>query len=153
VSSWRPDGFTVHAVATNATTLSVAVGGSGPTLVLLHGWPQTGRAWQRVMPALARTHTVVVPDLRGTGASDRPQDGYEKGNQAWDIRGVLDALDLPRPAVVAGRTPDPAVITAAPPPIKPVGGPTDAPFGENRAEPRPGRRTLTCGNIQCDECY
>ncbi|MFC9647422.1 alpha/beta fold hydrolase [Streptomyces sp. NPDC056937] len=48
------------------------------------------------MPALTRTrthtHTVVVPDLRGTGDSDRPEDGYAKTNQAEDIRGVLDAL-------------------------------------------------------------
>ena len=40
-------------------------------LILLHGWPRTSRAWARVMPALAQRHTVVVPDLRGTGASDR----------------------------------------------------------------------------------
>jgi len=55
------------------------------------------------MPALARTHTVVVPDLRGTGASARPDSGYEKANQARDVRGVLNALDLPRPAVVVGH--------------------------------------------------
>ena len=58
--------------------LSVAVGGTGPTVVLLHGWPQTGRAWRRVPPALARDHIVVVPDLRGTGASERPDTGYAK---------------------------------------------------------------------------
>ena len=69
---WLPPGFRIHGVPTNGTRLSVAVGGTGPTLVLLHGWPQTGRAWRRVLPALARDHTVVVPDLRGTGASERP---------------------------------------------------------------------------------
>jgi pimeloyl-ACP methyl ester carboxylesterase len=103
MSSWLPDGFTVRSVPTNSTTLSVAVGGSGPTLVLLHGWPQTGRAWRHVMPALARAHTVVVPDLRGTGASERPEAGYDKSNQARDVRGLLDALNLPRPAVVVGH--------------------------------------------------
>ena len=56
----------------------VFIGSDGPTLVLLHGWPQTGRAWRRVLPALARDHTVVVPDLRGTGASERPDGGYAK---------------------------------------------------------------------------
>ncbi|GAA0906406.1 alpha/beta hydrolase [Pseudonocardia zijingensis] len=103
MASWPPDGFTVQSVPTNGTTLSVAVGGTGPTLVLLHGWPQTGRAWRHVMPGLARTHTVVVPDLRGTGASDRPAAGYEKSNQARDARGALGALGLPRPAVVVGH--------------------------------------------------
>ena len=76
--------------------LSVAVGGTGPTVVLLHGWPQTGRAWRRVLPALARDHTVVVPDLRGTGASERPDSGYAKTDQADDMRGVLTELGLRR---------------------------------------------------------
>jgi pimeloyl-ACP methyl ester carboxylesterase len=100
---WLPAGFTVDRVATNGTTLAVAVGGHGPTLVLLHGWPQTGRAWRHVMPALAERYTVVVPDVRGAGASDRPDDGYRKTNQARDLRGVLAALGLAGPAVVVGH--------------------------------------------------
>ncbi|MBA5224975.1 alpha/beta fold hydrolase [Streptomyces griseoaurantiacus] len=102
-TDWLPDGFTIKRTATNDTHLSVAVAGSGPVLVLLHGWPQTSRAWARVMPALARTHTVVVPDLRGTGDSDRPADGYAKTNQADDIRGVLHALNLTGPVAVTGH--------------------------------------------------
>ncbi|WP_063765807.1 alpha/beta fold hydrolase [Streptomyces cellulosae] len=102
-ADWLPDGFNIQRIATNDTHLSVAVGGSGPVLVLLHGWPQTSRAWARVLPDLARTHTVVVPDLRGTGASDRPDDGYAKTNQADDIRGILKALDLRGPVAVAGH--------------------------------------------------
>jgi pimeloyl-ACP methyl ester carboxylesterase len=99
-SDWLPEGFGIHRIATNGTRLSVAVGGSGPVLVLLHGWPQTSRAWARVMPALAETHTVVVPDLRGTGASDRPEAGYTKTSQARDMRGVLEELG---PVAVAGH--------------------------------------------------
>lgn len=102
-ADWLPDGFRVQRIATNDTHLSVAVGGHGPVLVLLHGWPQTSRAWARVMPALAETHTVVVPDLRGAGASDRPADGYTKTNQAHDLRGVLAVLGLTGPAAVAGH--------------------------------------------------
>jgi pimeloyl-ACP methyl ester carboxylesterase len=98
-----PPGFRIHGVPTNGTRLSVAVGGTGPTLVLLHGWPQTGRAWRRVLPALARDHTVVVPDLRGTGASERPDSGYAKTDQADDMRGVLTELGLPGPAAVVGH--------------------------------------------------
>ncbi|MGW4194424.1 alpha/beta fold hydrolase [Streptomyces sp. NPDC005004] len=100
-ADWLPDGFTVQRIDTNHTRLSVAVGGSGPVLVLLHGWPQTSRAWARVMPELARNHTVVAPDLRGTGDSDRPEDGYAKTRQADDIRGVLTGLGLTGP--VAGH--------------------------------------------------
>ncbi|MFE9783251.1 alpha/beta fold hydrolase [Streptomyces sp. NPDC005775] len=102
-ADWHPDGFSVQQIVTNNTRLAVAVGGSGPVLVLLHGWPQTSRAWARVMPALAQNHTVVVPDLRGTGDSDRPERGYAKTNQADDIRGILTALNLTGPVAVAGH--------------------------------------------------
>lgn len=102
-ADWLPDGFSTQQIDTNDTRLSVAVGGSGPVLVLLHGWPQTSRAWARVMPDLARNHTVVVPDLRGTGDSDRPEGGYAKTNQADDIRGILTTLNLTGPVAVAGH--------------------------------------------------
>ncbi|MFH8533477.1 alpha/beta fold hydrolase [Streptomyces tendae] len=102
-ADWLPGGFSKQHIDTNSTRLSVAVGGSGPALVLLHGWPQTSRAWARVMPGLARIHTVVVPDLRGTGDSDRPEGGYAKTNQADDIRGILTALNLTGPVAVAGH--------------------------------------------------
>jgi pimeloyl-ACP methyl ester carboxylesterase len=102
-SDWLPPGFQTRRIATNGTTLSVTAGGAGPALVLLHGWPQTSRAWARVMPALAETHTVIAPDLRGTGASDRPEDGYPKTNQARDMRGVLKELGIGGPVAVAGH--------------------------------------------------
>ncbi|GLY78045.1 alpha/beta fold hydrolase [Actinoallomurus iriomotensis] len=102
-ADWLPDGFSRQRIETNGTRLSVAVGGSGPALVLLHGWPQTSRAWARVMPALAHRHTVVVPDLRGTGGSDRPEGGYAKTNQADDLRGILAALNLTGPVAVTGH--------------------------------------------------
>ncbi|SME87832.1 alpha/beta fold hydrolase [Streptomyces sp. Amel2xC10] len=102
-ADWLPDGFSVQRIHTNDTHLSVAVGGDGPVLVLLHGWPQTSRAWARVMPDLAERHTVVVPDLRGAGDSDRPEGGYAKTDQADDIRGILTALNLSGPVGVAGH--------------------------------------------------
>jgi pimeloyl-ACP methyl ester carboxylesterase len=98
-----PEGFRTRRIATNGTTLSVTSGGDGPVLVLLHGWPQTSRSWARVMPALAASFTVVAPDLRGTGDSDRPEDGYGKTAQADDVRGVLAALGLAGPVAVAGH--------------------------------------------------
>ena len=62
-------GFAERRVATSAAAIAVAVGGSGPPLLLLHGYPETHVCWHKVAPALARSFTVVCPDLRGYGAS------------------------------------------------------------------------------------
>lgn len=85
--SWLPHGFTVHDVDTNGMTISTAVGGEGPTMVLLHGWPQTGRAWRHVMGRLAERYTVVVPDLRGSGSSARAEGGYRKPTRLVTCKG------------------------------------------------------------------
>jgi len=76
--------------------------GAGPGLVLLHGFPQTGHMWRKVMPALAERFTVVAPDLRGYGDSDRPPGGYDKRRMAADIAGVIEALGL-APVVCVGH--------------------------------------------------
>jgi len=68
--------------------------GTGPGMVLLHGYPQTGHLWRKVMPALAERFTVVAPDLRGYGDSDRPAGGYDKRTMAADIADVIRALGL-----------------------------------------------------------
>ncbi len=66
------DGFTEFDVAVSATTIHGRRGGSGPPLLLLHGFPETHLMWHRVAPALAREHTVVLADLRGNGGSGAP---------------------------------------------------------------------------------
>lgn len=106
--TWVPEGFARRRIDTNGTTLSVLIGGpagevDGPPIVLLHGWPQTGRAWRHVMTPLAEHRVVVVPDLRGAGDSDRPLEGYRKTDQADDLRGVLAALGVAGPVVVVGH--------------------------------------------------
>ncbi|MGK7652651.1 alpha/beta fold hydrolase [Roseovarius sp. B08] len=64
-----------HATAqVNGIHIAYSTGGSGPPLLLLHGFPQTHALWARVAPALAETHTVICPDLRGYGDSAKPQD-------------------------------------------------------------------------------
>jgi len=72
--------------------LHTAIGGSGPALILLHGFPQTHLMWREVAPALAATRTVICPDLRGYGASSKPADGYAKRTMANDIVNLAKAL-------------------------------------------------------------
>ncbi|MEU1252308.1 alpha/beta fold hydrolase [Streptomyces chartreusis] len=83
-------GFEHHRVpVADGVSLYTAVGGSGPPVVLLHGFPQTHLMWRHVAADLAVDHTVICPDLRGYGASDKPAetDGsvYAKRTMAADI--------------------------------------------------------------------
>jgi pimeloyl-ACP methyl ester carboxylesterase len=95
-----PPTFREQKIATNGITLHVRVGGSGPAVVLLHGYGETGDMWVPLAVDLARDHTVVVPDLRGMGLSEHPAGGYDKKNQGQDVAGVLDALKIDRAALV-----------------------------------------------------
>lgn len=76
--------------------------GRGPGMVLLHGFPQTGQMWRKVLPPLAERFTVVAPDLRGYGDSDRPAVGYDKRSMAADIAEVIQSLAL-GPVVFVGH--------------------------------------------------
>ena len=77
-------------------SLTVAIGGSGSPIVLLHGFPQTHLMWRHVATELAATHTVICPDLRGYGASDKPAeagpDTYAKRTLAADVVALAGAL-------------------------------------------------------------
>jgi haloacetate dehalogenase len=73
--------------------LNVAVGGSGSPIVLLHGFPQSHLMWRHVAADLAADHTVICPDLRGYGASDKPAgDAYAKRTMAADIVALARTL-------------------------------------------------------------
>jgi haloacetate dehalogenase len=77
--------------------LSVAVGGSGTPIVLLHGFPQTHLMWRHVATDLAADHTLIVPDLRGYGDSAKPTgDSYSKRVMAADIVAIAKELEFPR---------------------------------------------------------
>ena len=83
-------GFTERRVTVaDGVSLNAAVGGSGSPVVLLHGFPQTHLMWRHVAADLAADHTVICPDLRGYGASDKPADtdgqAYSKRTMAADI--------------------------------------------------------------------
>lgn len=96
-----PPNFKTVDISTNGTTIHVRHGGSGPAVVLLHGYGETGDMWAPMAADLARDHTVVVPDLRGLGLSAKPAGGFDKKTQAGDVSGVLDALKIEGVDVVA----------------------------------------------------
>jgi pimeloyl-ACP methyl ester carboxylesterase len=87
-------------VAVPGVDLHVAEAGDGPPLLLLHGWPQHWWSWRRMIPALARSHRVIVPDLRGLGWSGAPPAGYDKRTLAGDIVALLDSEGLDRVLVM-----------------------------------------------------
>jgi len=71
-----------------------------PPLVLLHGWPQHWWMWRKVLAPLAEDFRVLCPDLRGLGWTSAPASGYEKEELTTDLLALLDALELPRVALV-----------------------------------------------------
>src|SRR5712672_1036854 len=95
-----PSAFHTQMVQTNGTSLFVRVGGQGPVVILLHGFGDTGDMWAPLAIVLVKDHTVIVPDLRGMGLSDHPDTGYTKKNQAVDVAGVMDALQVKRADLV-----------------------------------------------------
>src|SRR5437899_8704988 len=99
------EGFTHRTVTVSAARLHVAIGGEGPPLLLLHGYPQTLLAWHRIAPALAKEFTVVAPDLRGYGESRVVDESagaaaFSKRAMASDQAELMDRLGFARFGVV-----------------------------------------------------
>lgn len=97
-------GFEASRVQTSGATINVVKSGDGPPVLLLHGAPQTHVSWRLVAPELAKTHTVVVADLRGYGDSSKPPDGenhsgYSKRAMALDQVEVMKQFGFDRFAV------------------------------------------------------
>src|SRR5690242_5872350 len=88
-------------ITANGIEINVAVAGTGPAILLLHGFPHTWQVWSAVIGDLARTRQVIAPDLRGLGGTTRAAGGYDAGTLADDARGLLDALDVATADVVA----------------------------------------------------
>ncbi|RJQ81879.1 alpha/beta fold hydrolase [Amycolatopsis panacis] len=96
-----PESFARHLVSADGVRIHCAVGGDGPPLLLLHGYPQTLAIWHHVAPALAAEYTVVLADLRGYGDSDKPAPGpgdeeYSKRTMARDQLQVMASLGFSR---------------------------------------------------------
>ena len=95
-----PATFRTQEIETGGARLRVRVGGSGPAVLLLHSFGDTGDMWAPVAKLLVKDHTVVVPDLRGMGLSSHPEGGYDKKTQARDIAAVMDSLKIDKAALV-----------------------------------------------------
>ncbi len=88
------EGVTHRLIELPSLRIHVAEAGSGPPVLLLHGWPQHWYAWRKVIPLMAPHHRLICPDLRGFGWSDAPPGSYAKAELAGDIVELLDALEL-----------------------------------------------------------
>jgi len=96
--------FTSRFVKAGGLRQHAVIGGEGPPLLLIHGWPETWYAWRLLMPALAQDFTVIAVDQRGIGLTDKPQDGYDSATLAGDLVALMDALGHQRFAVVGHDT-------------------------------------------------
>jgi pimeloyl-ACP methyl ester carboxylesterase len=86
------DTFASRYVDIGELRLHAVIGGDGPPLLLIHGWPQSWYAWRLVMPALAQDFEVIAVDQRGIGLSDKPIDGYDIGTLARDHAALMNVL-------------------------------------------------------------
>lgn len=100
-----PAGFTEHKVRVNGIGINYVRGGHGPTLLLLHGYPQTWYSWDDILPALAQHYTVIAPDLPGAGLSDAPAApaDYTKEAMAADVYALMVRLGLSHGIRVVGH--------------------------------------------------
>jgi pimeloyl-ACP methyl ester carboxylesterase len=96
VNTWHADFVAANGLRLHYTR----TGGDKPPLVLAHGITDDGLCWSRVAEALAPDYDVVMVDARGHGRSEAPESGYDPGQQADDLAGVMAALDLRKPAIL-----------------------------------------------------
>jgi pimeloyl-ACP methyl ester carboxylesterase len=89
-----PASFKTMDLKTAGATIHVVVGGQGPTVLMLHGFGDSGDMWQPLAVAMMKDHTVIIPDLRGMGLSSHPAEGYAKKTEAEDMVQVLDQLKV-----------------------------------------------------------
>ncbi len=95
-----PKGITEKGASVDGVKINYKIGGRGPVVALLHGYTQTSHMWIPLMPLLATSHTVIAPDLRGIGGSERTPGGYDKKTMANDIRGLVHQLGFEQVSVV-----------------------------------------------------
>jgi haloacetate dehalogenase len=98
MSQW--DNFDHRTAVVNGINIHYILEGKGFPVVLLHGWPETSFSWRKQIPVLSETFQVIVPDMRGFGASDKPLHGYTTKTAASDIYALVQHLGHQRVAIV-----------------------------------------------------
>lgn len=93
-------GFTNHYAKVNGITLHYVEGGAGDPLICLPGWPQTWYSYRPVAIELAKTHRVIIIDIRGMGTSEKPDSGFDKKTMAKDVVELIKMLGLQKVHVI-----------------------------------------------------
>lgn len=94
--------YTHYKTPVNGIFMHYVIGGKGDPIVLLHGWPQTWYEWRNVIPELiANNYTIIAPDMRGLGDSEKTQTGYDTKNLAEDIYQLIEKLGYSKINLVA----------------------------------------------------
>ncbi|MCE7011987.1 alpha/beta hydrolase [Kibdelosporangium philippinense] len=96
----EPPRITHHTAVLNGIRQHWVSAGAGPPVYLLHGFPEMWFGWRKQIPVLAERYTVIAPDLRGYGATDKPAAGYDKRTMAADLLALMDHLGHDRIALV-----------------------------------------------------
>ena len=96
----QAQGVTERSASVNGVRINYKIAGSGPVVVLLHGYTQTSHMWLPLIPQLANSHTVIAPDLRGIGGSERAAGGYDKKTMAQDVHELVRQLGHKEAALV-----------------------------------------------------
>lgn len=89
-----------HRCMVNGIKFHYVEAGEGPPVVLLHGFPETSYAWRHQIEALKSRYRLIVPDLRGYGATEKAPTGYDKRTMANDIRALMSQLGIERAAII-----------------------------------------------------
>src|ERR1700739_4141592 len=89
---FMPGSGTHHVALVNGFRMHYVIAGGGYPLVFLHGWPQSWYEGRKIIPSIAERFTVIAPDLRGLGNSDRPTTGYDKRTLASDVYALVQSL-------------------------------------------------------------
>ena len=98
-----PAGFAEKSATVDGVKLTYKIGGTGPVVVLIHGYTQTSHMWLPLLSKLQASRTVIAPDLRGFGGSDRPAGGYDKKTLARDVRNLVRQLGFDKPVALVGH--------------------------------------------------
>ncbi|WP_165947199.1 alpha/beta fold hydrolase [Micromonospora sp. 15K316] len=92
-----------HRATVDGVAHHYLIAGDGPTLLLIHGFPQTSREWTPLIERLAPRFRVVAPDLRGLGGFPGPAGGYDKMTLAADVHGIVEQADADGPVLICGH--------------------------------------------------